>query len=216
MKTVLYTSTGNKSSKSLDLKSEVFDVEPKNTDLIKKSYLAYLANARTNSAKTKNRSAVRGGGKKPWKQKGLGRARAGSIRSPLWAGGGIIFGPTGNENYEIKISTSAKRVALKQALSLANKAGKVQFIEAFDTKSSKTSNVAKLLNKLSLEGQGLLVAVNKDENLVLSTRNLKGVKLTKPQYLNVYDLLNADYILIDKPSSDVINDWLSENKESKK
>jgi large subunit ribosomal protein L4 len=215
MKASLYTSTGNKSTKSLDLNGDVFGVEPKNTELIKKSYLSYLANSRTNNAKTKNRSAVRGGGKKPWKQKGLGKARAGSIRSPLWKGGGIIFGPTGNENYEVKISTSSKRVAIKQALSLVNKASKLHFIEAFDAKSNKTSNVAKLLDKLNLDGQGLLVSENKEENLVLSTRNLEGVKLTKPQYLNVYDLLNADYVLIDKASADVIHDWLGEAKETK-
>ena len=106
------------------LPKDIFDVEVKSHDLLKLAYDSYLANSRKASATTKQRGEVRGGGKKPWKQKGTGRARFGSTRNPIWRGGGIVFGPRGNENYTKNLSTTSKRVALRQALSLANKAKK--------------------------------------------------------------------------------------------
>src|SRR6218665_1414005 len=108
-----------------DLPKEVFAVEVKNHELLKLAYDAYLANSRTSSATTKTRGEVRGGGKKPWKQKGTGRARFGSTRNPIWRHGGIVFGPRGNENYKLKLSKTSKKVALRQALTLANEAKKV-------------------------------------------------------------------------------------------
>src|SRR5690606_12088926 len=111
------TSTTDKTT----LPKEVFNVTVENHELLKLAYDAYLANNRTSSATTKTRGEVRGGGKKPWKQKGTGRARFGSSRNPIWRGGGIVFGPLGNENYKKRIPTMAKRVAIKQALTLAHK-----------------------------------------------------------------------------------------------
>ena len=111
------------------LPKEVFAVEVKNHELLKLAYDAYLSNSRLASATTKTRGEVRGGGKKPWKQKGTGRARFGSSRNPIWRGGGIVFGPRGNENYVKKISTAAKRQAIKQALTLANEAKKVHILD---------------------------------------------------------------------------------------
>ena len=107
------------------LPKNVFNVEVENHELLKVAYDAYLANSRQASATTLNRGEVSGGGKKPWKQKGTGRARFGSTRNPIWRTGGIVFGPRGNENYTKKLSTTSKRVALRQALSLANKAKKI-------------------------------------------------------------------------------------------
>src|SRR5690606_27525832 len=125
------------------LPKEVFAVSVENHELLKLAYDAYLANNRTSSATTKTRGLVRGGGKKPWKQKGTGRARFGSSRNPIWRGGGVVFGPLGNENYTKKLSTNAKRTAVKQALTLANKAKKVAVVDVKTT--GKTSEVAKFL-----------------------------------------------------------------------
>src|ERR1044072_2189669 len=130
------------------LPKEVFAVEVKNHELLKLAYDAYLANARLSSATTKTRGEVRGGGKKPWKQKGTGRARFGSSRNPIWRGGGIVFGPLGIENYTKRISTTQKRVALRQALTLAEKAGK--FIVTDVTSTGKTREIADFLGKNKL------------------------------------------------------------------
>src|SRR5207244_4044483 len=116
MTVVTFTSAGTKATTPAKLNKNVFGVEVKNHELLKQAYLAYLGNARTNAARTKTRGEIRGGGKKPWRQKGTGRARFGSSRNPIWRGGGITFGPTGNENHTIKLTTSSKRTALKQAL----------------------------------------------------------------------------------------------------
>src|SRR5687767_2813315 len=130
------------------LPKEVFSVNVPNHELLKLAYDAYLANNRLASATTLQRGEVSGGGKKPWKQKGTGRARVGSIRSPLWRGGGIVFGPRGNENYRIKISKTSKRVAIRQALTLANQAKKIVVKDVATT--GKTAEIVKFLadNKL--------------------------------------------------------------------
>src|SRR5882757_6002067 len=114
-----YTKSGTKATTAAKLDKAVFGVEVKNHELLKQAYVTYLANGRENLAVTKTRGLVSGGGKKPWKQKGTGRARFGSTRNPIWRGGGIAFGPTGNENYSIKVNVGAKRQAIRQALSLA-------------------------------------------------------------------------------------------------
>src|SRR5665213_4279273 len=114
-----YTKAGAKATTAAKLDAAVFGVSPENHALLKAAYTMYLANGRGNNAVTKTRGLVRGGGKKPWKQKGTGRARFGSSRVPIWRGGGVVFGPTGLENYKKYITTSEKRKALKQALSLA-------------------------------------------------------------------------------------------------
>jgi len=114
-----FTKSGTKAAAAAKLDKAVFAIMPENHELLKLAYNAYLANGRDNLAQTKTRGLVSGGGKKPWKQKGTGRARFGSSRNPIWRGGGIAFGPTGEENYSIKVNVAAKRQALRQALSLA-------------------------------------------------------------------------------------------------
>src|SRR6266542_3979615 len=111
-----YTKSGSKAAAAAKLDAAVFAVMPGNHELLKLAYTAYLANGRDNLALTKTRGLVRGGGKKPWKQKGTGRARFGSSRNPIWRGGGIVFGPTGLENYTKKVPTQSKRLAIRQAL----------------------------------------------------------------------------------------------------
>src|SRR3989344_6954088 len=126
-----YTKSGAKASAPARLDKSVFGLKVDNHQLLKEVYLAYLANNRSNLAKTKKRGEVRGGGAKPWRQKGTGRARAGSIRSPLWTGGGVTFGPTGSESYGRKINTKVKRLELRKALSIAAENDKIKIIETF-------------------------------------------------------------------------------------
>jgi large subunit ribosomal protein L4 len=138
-----FTKAGAKATTAAKLDAKVFGVEVSNHELLKAAYVTYQANGRENLAVTKTRGLVRGGGKKPWKQKGTGRARFGSSRVPIWRGGGITFGPTGNENYSKQLNTKAKRLAIRQALSLASTANKITVIEDITSKEGKTSEMAK-------------------------------------------------------------------------
>jgi len=192
------------------LPKSVFNVEVANHELLKVAYDAYLANNRGANATTLQRGEVRGGGKKPWKQKGTGRARFGSTRNPIWRSGGVVFGPRGNENYTKKLSTTSKRVAVKQALSLANKAKKIIVIDTFSCPNGKTKETIALLekNKIGDKEKVLLVVSVKDDLVIRATSNVKRVKPVRPTYLNVFDILNADKILISKKSLPMISDWL--------
>lgn len=189
------------------LPKSVFAVEVRNHELLKLAYDAYLANNRLASATTKQRGEVRGGGKKPWRQKGTGRARFGSIRNPIWRGGGIVFGPRGNENYTKKISKTSKRVALRQALTV--KADKVLVKEI--TTTGKTAEVVKFLadNKLN---RRILIVAEKTPELIRATNNIREVLLVSPMYLNVFDILNADHIVIAPKAVEVIENWLGGEK----
>lgn len=207
-----FTSKGVKATTAAKLDKEVFELEVTSHQLLKDVYVAYLANGRENLAATKTRGLVSGGGKKPWKQKGTGRARFGSSRVPIWRGGGITFGPTGNENYTKHVNTKAKRLAIRQALSLANTAGKISVIEAFDVKDGKTKSAVSLLDKVGAKRNILLVVDNKDEATVRATRNVPQLTVVQASYLNVYDVLNADSIIITKPSLEIISTWLGGTK----
>ena len=189
------------------LPKSVFAVEVRNHELLKLAYDAYLANNRLASATTKQRGEVRGGGKKPWRQKGTGRARFGSIRNPIWRGGGIVFGPRGNENYTKKISKTSKRVALRQALTV--KAEKVLVADIKTT--GKTAEVAKFLKDNKLNRRILIVA-EKTEELIRATNNIQEVLLFSPMYLNVFDIMNADNIVIEPKALEVIESWLGGEK----
>lgn len=189
----------------------VFNVDVENHELLKVAYDAYLANNRQSSATTLKRGEVRGGGKKPWKQKGTGRARFGSTRNPIWRGGGVVFGPSGNENYTKKLSTTSKRVALRQALSLANKAKKIVVKDVKTT--GKTAEVAKFLEDNKLNRKTLIVVDEKTPEIIRATANLQDVILTRATFLNVYHILNADHIVIAPSAVKTIEAWLS--KEAK-
>lgn len=197
------------------LPKDIFNVEVTNHELLKVAYTAYLANARSAQAKTKKRGEVSGGGKKPWKQKGTGRARFGSSRVPIWRGGGVAFGPTGDQNYTMKLSTGAKRTALRQALSLANKANKVVVIDNVTFAAGKTKETVKLLeaNKVRKEQRVLLVVAEKDDNTRRATNNINQVKVVQAMYLSVFDILNADIILVSNKALEIVSTWLG--KESK-
>lgn len=188
------------------LPKEVFEVEVKNHELLKLAYDAYLANSRTSAASTKTRGEVRGGGKKPWKQKGTGRARFGSSRNPIWRGGGIVFGPRGNENYSKKISTQAKRQAIRQALTLAAQANKVHVLDVKTT--GKTSEVVKFLADNKFERKTLIVVDEKTPEILRATNNLQNVLLVSTKYLTVYHVLNADHIVLSAASVPTLKSWL--------
>lgn len=190
------------------LPKSVFGVEVPNHELLKLAYDSYLANNRLASATTLQRGEVSGGGKKPWKQKGTGRARVGSIRSPIWRGGGVVFGPRGNENYTKKISKTSKRVAIRQALTLANQAKKIVVKDV--TTTGKTAEIVKFLADNKLDRKVLLVVDTKSTELIRATANLQNVLLISAKYLAVYHILNADHIVLGTKAVPVITEWLKE------
>ena len=197
-------------TKKASLPKEVFAVDVPNHELLKLAYDSYLANARLASATTKQRGEVRGGGKKPWKQKGTGRARFGSSRNPIWRGGGIVFGPRGNENYTKKLSKTSKRVAVRQALTLANEAKKIVVKDI--TTTGKTAEVAKFLADNKFERKTLIVVDKKSPEIIRATSNLQQVRLVSAMYLNVFDILNADHIVVANAALPVITEWLTKEE----
>ena len=191
------------------LPKEVFGVDVPNHELLKLAYDAFLANSRQASATTKTRGEVRGGGKKPWKQKGTGRARFGSTRNPIWRHGGIVFGPRGNENYKLKLSKTSKRVAIRQALTLANEAKKITVSDIKTT--GKTAEIAKFIadKKFKRDRRVLLVVDEKTPELIRATNNLQSALLIRAQYLSVYYVLNADQIIMTPAAVKAIDAWLN-------
>ena len=188
------------------LPKEIFAVEVTNHELLKLAYDSYLANARLSSATTKQRGEVSGGGKKPWKQKGTGRARFGSSRNPIWRGGGVVFGPRGNENYTKSLSKTAKRVAVQQALTLANEAKKVTIDDIKTT--GKTAEVAKYLADNKLNRKVLVVVSEKTPELMRASNNIQNVLVVSANYLSVYHILNADHIVLSAKAVPVLESWL--------
>lgn len=201
-----FTKSGTKSTAATKLDKSVFGVNVDNHELLKQAYTAYLANGRGNNAVTLKRGEVSGGGKKPWKQKGTGRARFGSTRNPIWRGGGIAFGPTGIENYSHKLHTTSKRKAIRQALTVASDSKTLIVIE--DIKVAKTAEAYKLLTKIGAVKNTLVVVSDKTPELNRSMSNLENVKLVSANYLNVYDILNADTIVFTNMALTAISDWL--------
>lgn len=208
MAAMTYTKSGTKATTAATLDKKVFGLKVENHELLKQAYLAYLANGRVNSAKTKKRGEVRGGGAKPWRQKGTGRARFGSSRNPIWTGGGVAFGPTGQENYSKKLSTASKRLAIRQALSLAASEDRVKVIEALSFAEGKTKAAVTLLNKIDAKNSVLLVVDTRDEQTDRATRNLSNIKTVQASYLNVFDVMNADQIIFSRKALDAVSDWL--------
>lgn len=208
-----YTKSGTKATTAAKLDASVFGIIPENHELLKLAYTAYLANGRENLAVTKTRGLVRGGGRKPWKQKGTGRARFGSTRNPIWRSGGVVFGPTGLENYTKKMHIGAKRLAIRQALSMAATEGRIKVVEDFVvSKDAKVKASVALFDKIDAKGSILLALENKDEAAIRATRNLQNVKLVQASYLNVYDIMNSDVLVITAKALDAVNVWLGEKK----
>ena len=191
------------------LNKDVFGLSVENHELVKLAYDTYLANSRSSHAKTLKRGEVRGGGKKPWRQKGTGRARFGSTRNPIWRHGGVAFGRTGNENFTKKMAKSAKLLAVRQALSMKNADKEVIVLDKGVKLDGKTKTAAKVLKDLKLDGKNVLavVAEKTSENL-RSTNNLPNVKLVRATYLNVFDIMNADAIVFSEAALKATTEWL--------
>jgi large subunit ribosomal protein L4 len=213
MAVATYTKAGAKATTAAKLDKAVFGVAAENHQLLKDAYVAYLANGRENNAVVKTRGLVRGGGKKPWRQKGTGRARFGSTRNPIWRGGGIVFGPTGGENYTKQMNVKAKRQAIRQALSMAAAANSVIVIEDLVSKTGKTAELAKFLTKIGADKNVLVVVDNKTPELIRASQNLQSVRLVSATFVNVYDCLNADCVVFTQAALKATTDWLS--KEAK-
>ncbi len=214
MSVATFTKAGTKATTPAKLDKAVFGLQVDSHELLKQAYVAYLAQGRVGSAHVKLRGEVSGGGRKPWKQKGTGNARVGSIRSPLWRGGGITFGPSGVENYTKKLSTQSKRQAIRQALSVSQ--DKIKVIETFECKDGKTAPTVKFLDKIGADRSVLLVVSIKDSLVERATRNVQKLIVVQANYLNVYDILNADSIVISKKALEMIHVWLTDKEGSTK
>ena len=191
------------------LNKDVFGLSVDNHELVKLAYDTYLANSRSSHAKTLKRGEVRGGGKKPWKQKGTGRARFGSTRNPIWRHGGVAFGRTGEENFTKKIAKSSKLLAVRQALSLKNAEKAVLTLPTDVKLTGKTKDAVKVLKDMKLEGKNVLaVAEQKTPEVLRSTNNLPNVKLVRATYLNVFDIMNADAIVFSEAALKATEKWL--------
>ncbi len=191
------------------LNKDIFGLNVENHELVKLAYDAYLANSRSSHAKTLKRGEVRGGGKKPWRQKGTGRARFGSTRNPIWRHGGVAFGRTGNENFTKKLSRSSKQLAVRQALSMKNADKAVLTLDRAVKLDGKTKTAVKVLKDMKLEGKNVLVVVaEKTPEILRSTNNLANVKLVRATYLNVFDIMNADAVVFSEEALKATEKWL--------
>lgn len=190
----------------ITLNSEVFGIEV-NELAMKKMVRLQLNASRQGTAKVKTRSEVSGGGRKPWKQKGTGRARQGSIRAAQWRKGGIVFGPNPRD-YSFKINRKERVLALKSALVNKLNEKKLMVIDNLKLDNFKTKTGVELLNNLKLDGKVLFVASEEAENLYMATRNLNNVLVLFPDEINVYDILNADYVVFDEASIKMVEEAL--------
>lgn len=186
------------------LEPRIFEMEAK-PQLIQLAVKTQLANARLPLAHVKTKAEVRGGGKKPWRQKGTGRARAGSIRSPLWRGGGKSFGPRKERNFKLKINKQAKRKALFMTLSDKVKNKKIILLDKLEMPKIKTKDFLKILSKLPVSKTILTILPASDKNIIRSARNLPYIKTILADSLNVVDVLGHEYLLIPKNSLEIIS-----------
>ena len=191
---------------SLSLNASVFGVE-ENKQVMHDAVLVYQANMRQDTAKTKKRDEVSGGGKKPWRQKGTGRARAGSTRSPIWVGGGCVFGPTGVQNHKISQNRKEHKLALKCAYSAQAKNGLI-VVDEFKFDSIKTKNVVAMLKALKADKKSLIVISDLDENLIASAANIANVVVTPVTNVSVYDLMYFDNVIMDKATVKMVEEAL--------
>ncbi len=205
MKVSIYNQEGKETGTSI-LPKEIFEVKM-NSDLVHQVVVSQVANRRRRIAQTKDRSEVRGGGRKPWAQKGTGRARAGTIRSPIWRGGGVTFGPRKEKVFKKKIPKKIKRKALLMVLSAKAKNNLLTLLEELKIAKSKTKMISEVLNKLpSKQKSTLIVLPEVNRNLILAARNLPKIETIQAKDLNAIDLLSFKYLLMPKSSLKVIKE----------
>lgn len=201
----VFNQTGKKIS-DLTLSEHVFGIEPHQQALYD-VVNAQRAAMRQGTASVKNRAEVRGGGKKPWRQKGTGRARQGSIRSPQWRGGGIVFGPT-PRSYDIKLNQKVRQLALRSALSYQVAQGQLKVVDSIHIDEPKTKLFAQLLNSVGVTGKTLVVATSFEDNEVVAARNIPTVAFSQVNHVSVYDLLNCKQVVITKDAVQALEEAL--------
>jgi large subunit ribosomal protein L4 len=208
MKLDIYKKDGTKSGETIELSKEVFEIEP-NDHVIYLSVKAYLANQRQGTHKSKERSEVHGGGKKPWKQKGRGGARAGTSRSPIWVGGGTIFGPKPHD-YRQKLNKKVFTLAKKSALSYKAKTNQIVIVEDFNFDKPKTKEFAAILNALKAKGKRTLLLTNGTlENVYKSGRNIQKINILEANKASAYDLLNNQILLLQKSAVNILENTIN-------
>ena len=183
-----------KKVKDLELKEEVFGIEP-NEALVHSVLVNYLANQRQGTQSTKTRSEVRGGGRKPWRQKGTGRARQGSIRAPQWIKGGIALGPK-PRSYKYRVNKKEKRLAIKSVLSSKVLENKLTVVDKLELKEIKTKTMVNAIKNLKVEGKALIVIPEKNEMVQKSARNIEGVRTASIDTINIFDLLKYTNLVV--------------------
>ncbi len=187
----------------VELKAEIFDA-PINEHLLHLAVVAQLANKRQGTQSAKTRSEVSGGGRKPWRQKGTGHARQGSIRAPQWTGGGVVFAPKPRD-YEMRLNKKEKRIALKSALASRLQEEKIFVIDELKVDEIKTKTMVELLKGLNLK-KALVVLNSNDQNVILSARNIPDVKTALTNTINVFDILKYDAFVVDKAALETIEE----------
>ena len=189
----VYNMQGKKVS-DVELNASVFGIEPNET-VVHSVLVNYLANQRQGTQSTKTRAEVRGGGRKPWRQKGTGRARQGSIRAPQWIKGGIALGPK-PRSYSYRVNKKERQLAIKSLLSAKVLDNELTVVDKLEVKEPKTSVMVKALTSLKVEGKTLIILADKNENVLLSSRNIEGVKTIELNTINVFDLLNCNKLVL--------------------
>jgi large subunit ribosomal protein L4 len=205
-KVALYNQTGSTVGE-IELNASVFGIEP-NESVLFDAVIMQRASLRQGSHKVKNRSEVRGGGRKPWRQKGPGRARQGSIRSPQWRGGGIVFGPT-PRSYSFKLPKKVRRLAIKSALSTKVLEENILILDNLTLAAPKTKEMVSVLKGLNIESKALIVTGDLNEAVALSARNIPGVSVVVADGINVLDVLNHDKLLMTKAAVEKIEEVLA-------
>lgn len=194
-KLALYDQNGSEVG-DIEMEDRIFGIEP-NEHVLYEAVVMQQASQRQGTHATKNRSAVSGGGRKPWRQKGTGRARHGSIRSPIWVGGGVVFGPT-PRSYRYKLPKKVRRLALKSALSLKVKEGDVIVIDQLSLEKPRTKDIIQCLNSLSVEEKALVVTADFNETVYLSARNIQGVTVVTAEGVSVLHILSHNKLIMTK------------------
>ena len=195
--------------KEINLKDNIWNIEP-NNNVLHDAIVLTLASRRQGTHKVTTRSEVSGGGRKPWRQKGTGNARQGSIRAPQWRGGGIVFGPTPDRNYTKKMNRKERRLALKSALTYKAREKELILVDNIKFETNKTKEMMLLLNKLDLVNEKILLVINElDENICLASRNIGNIKVVLPEEVNTYDVVNADKMLLTESSLQKLEEVIS-------
>ena len=206
-KVALYNTSGAQVGE-VELADAVFGIEP-NKHVLHSAVVMQLASERLGTHKTKGRSEVSGGGRKPWRQKGTGRARQGSIRAPQWKGGGTVFGPT-PRSYAYKLPKKVRRLAIKSALSSKVLDNEIIVLDQLTMERPKTKEFATILNNLKVDRKALVVAAEYDDNIALSARNIPGVKFVAAEGINVYDVLAHDKLIMTKEAVAKVEEVLAQ------